>query len=155
MSRAPLSPLPLLKLKKAVAQVKEFNVWKIPISMSYPGQQSLPTTASTWLLEPSQDISVDHKPYILNVKGTGYYRVNYDEENWSLLIEELKSNAKPNINRLNRAQMIDDIMNLARAGKVDYNLALSLLQYLNIEDDYPLSLTKRNFFKWYDRDLIH
>ena len=92
--------------------------------------------ASTWLLEASQTLTVHHKPYILNVKGTGYFRVNYDEENWSLLIDELKSNAIPNIDRLNRAQMIDDIMNLARAGKVDYNLALTLLQYLTIEDDY-------------------
>ena len=68
-------------------------------------------------------MKTDFKPYILNVKATGYFRVNYDEENWRLLIKELKSNAKDSIHRLNRAQIIDDIMSLARAEQVGLHRA--------------------------------
>ena len=64
----------------------------------------------------------ESKPYILNVKGTGYYRVNYDEENWKSLTSFLKESDHHSIHQLNRAQLVDDIMNLARSQKVDYDL---------------------------------
>ena len=68
--------------------------------------------------------------------ATGYYRVNYDEENWRDLTTTLKKYGDSRINRLNRAALVDDIMNLARSGKVDYDLALDLLLYLKMENDY-------------------
>uniref|UniRef100_A0A1Y9H9E6 Aminopeptidase n=1 Tax=Anopheles farauti TaxID=69004 RepID=A0A1Y9H9E6_9DIPT len=37
---------------------------------------------------------------------------------------------------INRAQLVDDVSNLARAGEVDYEVALSLLQYLERETEY-------------------
>lgn len=37
---------------------------------------------------------------------------------------------------MNRAQLIDDSFNLARAGMLDYNVALNLSTYLQAEDDY-------------------
>ena len=48
----------------------------------------------------------------------------------------LKKSGDSRINRLNRAALVDDIMNLARSGKVDYDLALDLLLYLQMENDY-------------------
>lgn len=36
---------------------------------------------------------------------------------------------------LNRAQLIDDSFNLARAGKLHYSVTLQLSSYLKIEDD--------------------
>ena len=50
------------------------------------------------------------------------------------MITLLKS--KGQINNLNRAQLVDDIMNLARAQKVDYKLALDLLLYLKFETEF-------------------
>lgn len=40
------------------------------------------------------------------------------------------------IHQLNRAQLVDDIMNLARSQKVDYDLAMDLLLYLKSENEY-------------------
>lgn len=39
------------------------------------------------------------------------------------------------INVLNRAQLIDDSFNLARADKLHYRVPLDLFSYLRIEDD--------------------
>lgn len=65
----------------------------------------------------------------------GYYRVNYDTDNWNLIIKELQEK-NTNIPPLNRAQLLDDALNLARAGKLPYSLALDLTLYLEQEKDY-------------------
>lgn len=66
----------------------------------------------------------------------GYYRVNYDEKNWDRIIDYLNSDDYGNINRLNRAQLIDDAFNLARSGRLDYSIPFELAKYLKRETDY-------------------
>ena len=87
-----------------------------------------------WLKEKSAPLEIKAKPYLLNYGASGYYRVDYDEENWKALTESLKT--KKHINRLNRVQLINDVMNLARSNHVSYEIALDLLLYLKNEDDY-------------------
>jgi len=65
----------------------------------------------------------------------GFYRVNYDIKNWNRLISELKSNPST-IHVLNRAQLIDDSFNLARAGELSYYVPFTLVSYLQKEDDF-------------------
>lgn len=65
----------------------------------------------------------------------GFYRVNYDARNWDLLIAELNSNPKT-IHILNRAQLIDDSFNLARAGELSHYVPFTLVSYLQKEDDF-------------------
>lgn len=56
--------------------------------------------------------SINHLP-ILHSKG--YYRVNYDETNWRLLVQYLQDPTQyMKIAPANRAQLIDDALNLAR-----------------------------------------
>lgn len=66
----------------------------------------------------------------------GYYRVNYDEENWKRLAKLLKGSEFEKINVLNRAQIVDDSLNLAKNGRISYDLALDILDYLHQETDY-------------------
>lgn len=66
--------------------------------------------------------------------SSGFYRVNYDAENWNRLIEQLKVSHKV-IHVLNRAQLIGDSFNLARAGMLEYSKALNLSTYLKNEND--------------------
>ena len=81
---------------------------------------------------------------VVNVQQTGFYRVNYDDNNWSLIASRLAT-APSSIHRVNRAQLLDDAFNLARAGRLDYTIALSLTEYLTHEDDYiPWSTTFRS-----------
>jgi len=67
----------------------------------------------------------------------GYYRVNYDTANWELIIKQLNNikNFKK-ISVINRAQLIDDALNLARAGKLDYEIAFNITSYLAHETEY-------------------
>lgn len=48
---------------------------------------------------------------------SGYYRVNYDIENWQILARVLSEDHQA-IHVLNRAQLLDDSFNLARTGKL-------------------------------------
>lgn len=67
----------------------------------------------------------------------GYYRVNYDVTNWSLLANYLQDlNTFSKIAATNRAQIVDDALTLARAGKLDYRIALNLTRYLVNEFEY-------------------
>ena len=66
-----------------------------------------------------QSLPASSEWVIFNVQETGYYRVNYDHNNWKLLTNQLKADhTKIHIN--NRAQLIDDALNLAQAGRIWY-----------------------------------
>lgn len=65
----------------------------------------------------------------------GYYRVNYDQNNWHLIIQQLWEDPRE-ISVINRAQLIDDAFNLARTGLLDYTITLNLTHYLKLEVEY-------------------
>nr|AAP44965.1 midgut class 2 aminopeptidase N [Spodoptera exigua] len=73
--------------------------------------------------------------YILNKQQTGYYRVNYENSNWLALAGALDTDHSV-IHVLNRANLLDDAFNLARNGRLNYQIALSLSRYLVKEKDY-------------------
>ena len=50
---------------------------------------------------------------VANIEQQGFFRVNYDEENWNSLIEQLK-NDHTQIPVRNRAQIVDDAFALGR-----------------------------------------
>lgn len=74
--------------------------------------------------------------YIVNYRQTGFYRVNYDTSSWNKLIKKLNSKEFEAIDVLNRAQIIDDLFNLARANYVDYELLMIASQYLKRETNH-------------------
>ena len=74
-----------------------------------------------------------------NLKHSGFYRVNYDTENWNLLINQLFDDHEM-IEPTARAQLIDDSFNLGRAEYIDQITFLNITVYLNKEID-PLPFT--------------
>lgn len=123
--------------------------WTIPINYATASNPDFSSTLATYWLKDARDastgITVNESDWIiLNKQETGYYRVNYDEDNWRLIINELNSDDFEKIHVLNRAQLIDDALNLARSGRLSYDIALNLLEYISRETDYiPL----RSFFR--------
>lgn len=73
---------------------------------------------------------------VVNKQQGFYYRVNYDETLWTLIINQLNGKDHTKIHLLNRAQLIDDSHNLAQAGKIPYSTTLEILEYLKNEIDY-------------------
>uniref|UniRef100_A0A3Q3ETP1 Aminopeptidase n=1 Tax=Labrus bergylta TaxID=56723 RepID=A0A3Q3ETP1_9LABR len=95
---------------------------------------------------------------VANIKMKGFYRVNYDLENWERLLSKLSSKHQ-DIPETNRAQIIDDAFNLARAKMVDTTLALRTTKFLDKEREYmPWETTRRNlnyFILMFDRSEVY
>lgn len=98
--------------------------WWVPLSYTTETSPDFETTKpQRWMMDTEQELTISSLPakdkwVIFNVQETGYYRVNYDAENWNLIIQQLKDNHE-SIHVINRAQIIDDVLSLARAGKTD------------------------------------
>ena len=69
-----------------------------------------------------------------NLKHAGFYRVNYDENNWNLLINQLNEDHNL-INSISRAALLDDSFNLGRAEIIDQTVYLDIASYLEKETD--------------------
>ena len=70
-----------------------------------------------------------------SITWTGYYRVNYDAHNWKLIAQQLMTNHTV-ISVINRAQIMNDALNLARAGLLHYETPLNLTKYLEREVEF-------------------
>uniref|UniRef100_A0A182YS15 Aminopeptidase n=1 Tax=Anopheles stephensi TaxID=30069 RepID=A0A182YS15_ANOST len=122
----------------------ENKLFYIPLNYasSVSSSSTFEDTAPTfWLTptEPTTTISIESgiEWLVVNKQQTGYYRVNYDEESWHKLISVLNSDRFDElVPVINRAQLVDDVANLARAGEVGYDVALSLMQYLERETEF-------------------
>ncbi|XP_017321402.1 alanyl (membrane) aminopeptidase-like b [Ictalurus punctatus] len=95
---------------------------------------------------------------LVNINSSGYYRVNYDDQNWNRLIDQLESDHQ-GIPLINRGQLIDDAFNLARAKYINVSLALSTTKYLINETEYiPWESALNNlgyFILMFDRSEVY
>lgn len=144
-------------------QAREDGAWWIPINMATKDNPNRQTAADERLSlrgEAQMSIQFDSiegfNPdnwFIVNVQQTGYYRVNYDAENWMKIILQLHEDASL-IHVLNRAALLDDIFTLAKTGDVNYASALSMSTYLKSEHDYIPWASVLSHFDDLDR-MIH
>lgn len=87
----------------------------------------------TWFKQFKIKTEINRTYVCVYVSDSGFYRVNYDEKNWKLLLIQLIT--KPDvIHYLNRAQIIDDANHLSKATLLPYDYYISLLEYLLVED---------------------
>ncbi|KAK5868074.1 hypothetical protein PBY51_012519 [Eleginops maclovinus] len=95
---------------------------------------------------------------LANINVLGYYRVNYDKDNWDRLLAVL-STKHNSIPAINRAQLVDDAFNLARAKIIPTVMALKTTKYLNLERDYmPWKSALNNldfFYLMFDRSEVY
>lgn len=121
--------------------------WEIPITFTWRSEQDWSPRTRLWMHQnepqpvevanfggPAKGPSADDW-VILNVNQVGYYRVNYDQRNWQLLVEQLNANHSK-ISTINRAQLLDDIFELAKSALLDYKFAMEATRYLRGERDY-------------------
>lgn len=96
----------------------------------------LPKNITSHVLELDETDKLSNNDWVLfNRQQTGYYRVLYTESNYNLLINQLKSDFQK-IHRINRAQIIDDLLVFARSDRVPTKLIYNILNYLKNEVDY-------------------
>ncbi|XP_037787462.1 aminopeptidase N-like [Penaeus monodon] len=97
--------------------------WWVPLTYTTQSEANFnQTQAKLWMKDSEDYIIVLSLPptdqwVIFNLQETGYYRVNYDDHNWNLIIQQLKKDHRV-ISPINRAQIINDAMNVAKAGTI-------------------------------------
>ncbi|XP_047435973.1 aminopeptidase Ey-like [Mugil cephalus] len=150
----------LLDPESEVHTPSEFNYeWIVPITWMKPGRAE----EQYWLLKKEDSnnnmtIGGANDWLLANINMRGFFRVNYDSQNWEHLLAKLSSK-HADIPVINRAQIIDDAFNLARAKIVDTTLALRTTKFLNKEVEYmPWQTARSNlnyFFLMFDRSELY
>lgn len=124
--------------------VDDNRSWYIPLNFATESDHDYENTTITHYFVDGESSSVIPFPvgfnanqwFIFNKQQIGYYRVNYDTANWNALANLLNSERFSDIHVLNRAQLIDDALNFAADGYLDYSIAMDILNYLGRETDY-------------------
>ncbi|XP_047594607.1 aminopeptidase N isoform X4 [Lutra lutra] len=151
----------LLDPESVVTRPSEFSyLWIVPITSVKNGTQQ----ADYWLpgVRQAQNnlfrTTGSDEWVLLNLNVTGYYLVNYDEDNWRKIQTQLQTNLSV-IPVINRAQVIHDTFNLASAQMVPVTLALNSTLFLNQEREYmpwEAALSSLSYFKlMFDRSEVY
>ncbi|XP_072241404.1 aminopeptidase N-like [Leuresthes tenuis] len=149
----------LLDPDSEVTAPSPFNYeWIVPIKWMKTGT----IQDARWLQQKSATINemrAQGADWVLaNLNVVGYYRVNYDQANWDKLLTALSSNHSA-IPVINRAQLVDDAFNLARARIIPTVMALKTTKYLNNEREFmpwESAIDNLNFFYlMFDRSEVY
>uniref|UniRef100_A0A671Y3W1 Aminopeptidase n=1 Tax=Sparus aurata TaxID=8175 RepID=A0A671Y3W1_SPAAU len=147
----------LLDPESVVDRPSQFNyTWFVPVKWMKTGVEQ----QQYWLLQKTDVHSlmrVSGEDWVLaNINVSGYFRVNYDLDNWDRLLSLLNTDHQVIINR---AQIIDDTFNLARAKIIHTTLALRTTKYLSNEREYiPWESALRNldyYILMFDRTEVY
>uniref|UniRef100_W5LQ28 Aminopeptidase n=1 Tax=Astyanax mexicanus TaxID=7994 RepID=W5LQ28_ASTMX len=131
--------------------------WFVPIKWMKSGT----AMGQHWLLEKTatHDPMKTNSEWVLaNVNVSGFYRVNYDPQNWERLLSQLSTDHS-DIPVISRAQIVDDAFNLARAKIISTTVALNTTKFLSEEKEYmPWEAAVKNlnyFFLMFDRSEVY
>ncbi|MEJ1275494.1 leucyl/cystinyl aminopeptidase [Cricetulus griseus] len=109
-------------------------LWHIPISYVTDGR-NYSEYRSVALLDKKSDIInlTEQVQWVkVNTNMTGYYIVHYADDDWAALINQLKRNPYV-LSDKDRANLINNIFELAGLGKVPLRMAFDLIDYLRNE----------------------
>ncbi|NWZ36876.1 AMPN Aminopeptidase, partial [Brachypodius atriceps] len=149
----------LLDPTSSVDRPSVFNyTWIVPITWMTGSSHGNSSYWLTKVTDTNDNFKVDSPDWLLlNLNVTGYFRVNYNPENWEQLLNQLSTNHTV-IPVINRAQIIDDAFNLARAKYVNVTLALNTTRFLSQEMEYmpwQAALSNLQYFQqMFDRSAV-
>ncbi|XP_062618582.1 aminopeptidase N-like, partial [Saccostrea cucullata] len=107
--------------------------WVVPFTYITEDE---PEVQLVWMNNTSATIPRSTNSWILaNYEYMGFYRVNYEDNMWGKLADQLNRNHTI-FPEANRAGLIGDSFNLARAKLLNYDVALKMTTYLKNERGY-------------------
>ncbi|CAB3398862.1 unnamed protein product [Caenorhabditis bovis] len=98
-----------------------FN-WEVPLFMSSADK-------AQWLHEAFRIPLKESETILLNTDANGFYRVNYEENRWNNIANQLKNNHEEFTPRT-RARLLADSFTLANSKVIPFETALNITQYL-------------------------
>lgn len=132
--------------KRFLIEGKDHNdtsQWTVPITIATKPEHFDKVTSNLFLFKAfSKDpvliniTAIKSDYYIFNIQQIGFFRINYDTQNWQAIGRALKSDKHGSIHVLNRAQIVDDLFNLARSGHLTYDFIFSIVNYIRTETHY-------------------
>lgn len=141
----------------------DLTTWWIPYNVASKQSPSInQTVPSGWLahnqrtkvVEPTATIKWLPNEWVLfNQQSTGYYRVQYEAENYELLTNELKSGDLKKIHPISRAQLIFDLFDFIMARRLPDSLFLDLIGYLKGETEYAPWASAKNAINLLSKQL--
>lgn len=73
---------------------------------------------------------------IFNKKQAYYYRVNYDDDMWNMIIRELNNGNFESIHYSSRAQLLEDACKIAMLDRLNFDIVFGLMSYMDKEREY-------------------
>lgn len=133
--------------RRYVSTTKDIDdglTWWIPINIATKSRANFESTTPDYWMPKGVGDSLYDAPVVIsnddwivvNKQQTGYYRVNYDRENWLKLANELMNGNMNNIHFLSRGQLVDDALELGQTNRLDLDVVLSIISYLQKEVEY-------------------
>ncbi|XP_029177882.1 aminopeptidase N-like [Nylanderia fulva] len=109
----------------------------IPVTFTTQTYPNFNNFTHYWLCKSWDLISLLEDGWIIfNIQQIGYYRVNYDDENWQRISNYLSYDNFTTIHVLNRAQIIDDAFHLVITGHLNASIFWNITSYLFREENY-------------------
>lgn len=106
------------------------HCWWIPLTYTNAEENNFNSSSAQDWMSCSKDKTAelkkienlpDEKSWIIfNIQLSGLFKIKYDEKNYQLIVDTLNGKDYKKIHLINRAQLIDDAMDLAWIGQQDY-----------------------------------
>nr|XP_012228978.1 PREDICTED: aminopeptidase N-like [Linepithema humile] len=122
-----------------LVDIKQYQIYVTYTKKSNINFETSDTKTCYWLSSFTPNIRIsdigNNDWIILNLQQAGYYRVNYDFENWNKIAVYMRENYN-SIHVLNRAQIIDDAFYFLRQGQLNFHLFCNITSFLLEDTDY-------------------
>ncbi|XP_066237989.1 leucyl-cystinyl aminopeptidase isoform X1 [Saccopteryx leptura] len=140
-----------LSMKPEIQPSNASYLWHIPLSIIAEGRNYSKYQLVSFLDKKSDVINLTEEVQWIkvNTNMTGYYIVHYADDDWNALIKQLKLNPYV-LSDKDRANLINNIFELAGLGRVPLQRAFDLIDYLGNET-YTAPITEALF----QTGLIH
>ncbi|KAL0882636.1 hypothetical protein ABMA27_001071 [Loxostege sticticalis] len=128
-----------------------FN-WIVPITFATASNPDFINTKPSHIIKDAVTIinrsSMGDEWVIFNKQQSGFYRVNYDDYTWNLIVMALRGPDRTKIHEYNRAQIVNDVFQFARSDLMTYSRAFNILSFLENETEYTPWVAAITGFNW-------
>lgn len=121
--------------------VQSTSLWWIPYNFASASSSVYSTFADRWIQgQRSTVVSNAAIPsgdwLIINNEQTGFYRVQYDDQNYKLIANELTTGDMNKFKITTRSSIISDVFDFANTERLNYTVVFDIIKYLEHELEY-------------------
>lgn len=121
--------------------VQSPSLWWIPYNFFSANSTVYSTFADRWINGQRSvvvsDAAIPNGDWlIINNEQTGFYRVQYDNQNYRLIADELSNGDFTKFKITTRSSLISDVFDFAYTERLNYTVVFDIIKYLEHELEY-------------------